>query len=324
MNNDVKEPIRDIAHLGHVELLTPKFEESLSFFKDVLGMKEVTRVGDSAYLRCWGDYELYSVVLTESPQPGVGHTAWRTMSPQALEKRVHEIEVTGNGIGWVDDNVGHGRAYRFEGPDGHVMELYYETEKYQPPEHLRPALKNQPQKFTGEGVAVKHLDHVNFLSSDPEADGDFVEEVLGLQLTEQIRLNDGTRPGVWYRANDKSYEVVYTKDATGSRGRFHHMAFSVPTNEGIWRAADLFVENNVFIEFAPSKHAINQTYFVYVYEPGGNRIEICAGGYQVLAPDFEPITWSEDERAKGQAWGNKTVSSFHTYGTPIVEPSLKE
>ena len=32
------EPIIDIAHLAHVELLTPKFEESIHFFKDVMGM----------------------------------------------------------------------------------------------------------------------------------------------------------------------------------------------------------------------------------------------------------------------------------------------
>ena len=34
------EPIMDVAHLGHLELLTPKPEESLSFFVDVLGMTE--------------------------------------------------------------------------------------------------------------------------------------------------------------------------------------------------------------------------------------------------------------------------------------------
>ena len=320
MGNLEKGAIRDIAHLGHTELLTPKPEESLLFFKDVLGMQEIARKGNSVYLRCWGDYEQYSLILTESPQPGVGHTAFRTMSSQALESRVNEIEAAGLGIGWIDGDIGHGKAYQYQGPDGHLMELYYDSFEYQPPEHLKPALKNQPQRFTGNGVAVKHLDHINFLSSVPEADGDFAESVLGMRLTEQIQLNNGRRPGVWYSPNNKSYELVYTLDDTGTRGRFHHIAFSVESNEGIWRAADLFVEHGVFIEFAPSKHAINQTYFVYVYEPGGNRIEICTGGYLVLRPDWKPITWSEEERAKGQAWGNKTVPSFHTYGTPIVEP----
>ena len=36
-----KELNYDVAHLGHVEILTPKPEESLRFFKDLLGMKEV-------------------------------------------------------------------------------------------------------------------------------------------------------------------------------------------------------------------------------------------------------------------------------------------
>ncbi|MGC1561149.1 MAG: hypothetical protein WA820_15040, partial [Bradyrhizobium sp.] len=36
----------------------------------------------------------------------------------------------------------------------------------------------------------------------------------------------------------------------------------------------------------------------------------------VLAPDWKPITWTEEERKKGQAWGLKTIESFHTHGTP--------
>ncbi len=37
------EPIMDVAHLGHVELLTPTPEESLRFFVDVMGMTESGR-----------------------------------------------------------------------------------------------------------------------------------------------------------------------------------------------------------------------------------------------------------------------------------------
>ena len=58
---------------------------------------------------------------------------------------------------------------------------------------------------------------------------------------------------------------------------------------------------------------------IYGLEPGGNRIEVTTGGYFVFDPEFEPVVWTEAERAKGQAWGVKTVESFHTYGTPPVE-----
>src|SRR5690606_18563242 len=49
----------DLAHLGGIELYTPKFEESLHFFRDICAMREVARVGDSSYLRCWDEYQLY-------------------------------------------------------------------------------------------------------------------------------------------------------------------------------------------------------------------------------------------------------------------------
>ena len=45
------EPIYDLAHLAHWEMLTPKPEESLKFFVDVMGMTETARKGDSVYLR---------------------------------------------------------------------------------------------------------------------------------------------------------------------------------------------------------------------------------------------------------------------------------
>jgi len=94
--------------------------------------------------------------------------------------------------------------------------------------------------------------------------------------------------------------------------------------EEILRAADIFLEAGVFIETGPHKHAVQQTFFLYVYEPGGNRVEVaCAGARLVLAPDWKPIRWSEAERKKGQAWGLQTIKSFHTHGTPPV-PGVAE
>ena len=43
-------------------------------------------------------------------------------------------------------------------------------------------------------------------------------------------------------------------------------------------------ENGVYIETGPHKHAIQQTFFLYVYEPGGNRVEVSCAGAASLAP----------------------------------------
>lgn len=316
--SDVPEPIFDVAHLGHVELLSPKPEESLWFFRDVLGMHEVARQGQSVYLRAWGEYELYSLKLTEAKQAGIAHTAFRAMSPQALERRVHALEVSGLGRGWIDGDIGHGKAYQFADPDGHLLEIYYNTEKYRAPEALRPALKNQPQRYTDHGVGVRRLDHVNFLAQNPVPNRAFMQQRLGARLTEQIVLDNGTEAGVWLTFTNKEYDVVYTIDNTGSSGRLHHIAYHLDNREDVLRAADIYLEKGVFIEFAPGKHAIAQGFFLYAREPGGNRIEVIAQGMLTFDPDREPVVWTQAERAKGQAWGTPTVASFHTYGTPVV------
>ena len=51
MAEEMKEPLFDVATLAHVEILTPKPDQTLWFFKDLLGMDESGRQGQSVYLR---------------------------------------------------------------------------------------------------------------------------------------------------------------------------------------------------------------------------------------------------------------------------------
>jgi catechol 2,3-dioxygenase len=314
------EPIFDLAHLGHMEMFTPKPDESLKFFVNVMGMTETARQGDSVYLRGWDDYEHHTLKLTASKTSGMGHMAFRARSAQALERRVAALKGSGYDIGWTDGDLGHGPAFVCNDPDGHRVELYYETEWYKAPPELRPALKNQAMRFPARGINVRRLDHLNCLAVDIKANRIFFQEYLGCRLTEQIVMNDGSEAGMWFTVCNKSYDFAYTRDHTGTRGRFHHVTYAVDSREEVLRAADIFLENGVFIETGPHKHAVQQTFFLYVYEPGGNRVEVAnAGARLILAPDWKPIVWSEEERKKGQAWGLKTVESFHTYGTPPVD-----
>jgi catechol 2,3 dioxygenase len=312
-----EEPIVDVAHLAHLELLTPTPEKSLAFFVDVMGMTESGRKGESVYLRGWDDYERYSLKLTGSKTSGLGHAAFRARSPQALERRVKALQAAEAGVGWVEDEFGHGPAYQFRDPDGHLLEIYYETEWYEAPPHLKPSLKNQAQRFPARGVNVRRIDHFNCLAADIAANREFFQKTLGFRLTEQIILDSGIEAGMWLTCTNKSYDFAYTLEGHGARGRFHHVTFALDSREEVLRAADIFLENAIYIETGPHKHAVQQTFFLYVWEPGGNRVEVAnAGARLVLAPDWKPIVWTEAERRKGQAWGLQTIESFHTHGTP--------
>jgi catechol 2,3-dioxygenase len=238
---------------------------------------------------------------------------------------VSALEATGHGVGWRDGEPGFGPTYVFTDPDGHELGVYYETEWFTPGAETRPSLKNQAEARPGHGVGVRRLDHVNFLGRDPRANRDFLTDVLGAHTTEQIVNDDGLIAGAWTTFTNKGYDVVYTRDNLGLEGRLHHIAFAADTRDDILRACDLALEQGVFIETGPHKHAIQQTFFLYVYEPGGNRIELCnAAARLVLAPDWKTVDWTQAERAKGQAWGLRTIESFHTHGTPTPEEIARE
>ena len=309
----------DVAHLGAIELFTPKFEESLWFFNELCAMRIVAQTETSAYLRCWDEYQLYTLKLTKSDTNGVGRTLFRAASPEALERRVRAISDAGLGLGWEEPEVGVGKHFAFTDPDGHLMGIYYDTEYYVPDDQDRPALKNQASRFPGKGVNTRRMDHINYLAADVTAAGEFWRDVMGARESERVKLDAGGYAAWWFRFHQKSYDVVYSDDWSKTPGRFHHFAFAPDTREDILKAADIMLENGVYIEYGPYKHAINQTFFLYVWEPGGNRIEFAnAGARLILDPAWPVVEWSEAERAKGQAWGMKTVATFHVHGTPFL------
>ena len=134
---------RDVAHIHHAELLTPTPQESLDSSPSCSGCRSSR---DPASRCSWrmGKTQAYGLELTESALPGLGHMALRAWSPEGLDRRVEAIEAAGLGDGWLDGDHGHGPAYQFRDPDEHRMEIFYEADRYQPPEQLRPRLKNVP------------------------------------------------------------------------------------------------------------------------------------------------------------------------------------
>ncbi|WP_454285882.1 VOC family protein [Rhizobium arsenicireducens] len=313
------EPCFDIAHLAHVEMYTDKFVESLDFFTRVYGLKLSGQDETSAYLRAWDDYEFCSLKLTKSHTTGVGHIAYRASSPQALERRVKAIEASGYKVhGWIAGDLSHGPAFRFEDPFGHIFEIYWDTVKFQATGTDVPALKNTASAFTG--AAPRRLDHLNLLSSDVSEFRRFMETCLGSRVTEMIQLDNGRIGGCWFTINNKTYDLACTEEHGGGVGRLHHVTYATDQREDILRAADIFLQNGVHIETGPHKHAVQGTFFLYVWEPAGNRVELANSGARlILQPDWEPVIWTETDRKKGQAWGLKTIDTFHTHGTPPVK-----
>jgi catechol 2,3 dioxygenase len=289
----------EIAKLGHVALVTPDLEGSLGFWRDVIGLEVVDREGDTAYLRSWGDFDHHSLSLTAGDEARVDHVAWRTKRPEHLE----EFATTVHGARWVEAGAerGQGRALRFESPDGHAFELYYEMEKA--PRSKR--LKSNASPAWAHGVSPRRIDHVNLVSSDPGRTCGWLDETLGFQMRELISMNDGSMLGGWMGVTNLLHDIAVMRDSRPAG--FHHLAFYLDNAQDVLRAADIVTEHAIPIDGGPGRHGISQAIFLYVKDPAsGHRLELFSGGYLVFDPDWEPVVWHEDELGLGLGmtwWG---------------------
>lgn len=310
---------RLIAHLAHVEILTPKIDESTAFFKDVIGLEESGREGDSVYLRGWGEWHYNSVQLTESDDAGLGHIGWRAWSPAHLEKAIANLEAAGAGEGWFEDSVGHGPAYRYRGPGGHMHEIFWEVTEYEPPPGMESSYPDRPQRYVPRGVAPRMIDHVTVMTADPMGDAHWYNENLGSTFTEYTTLDDADIPVFAMSTNnEKSHDLGLIMDRSGVEGRLHHVAFWVDTRDELHRGCDIILNQDIEIETGPGRHGMGEQEYLYFKEPGGNRVEINTGGYRLYVPDWETRKWTPSQGSQ-TFYRNIPMPASMLEGTPNAQ-----
>jgi catechol 2,3-dioxygenase len=159
--------------------------------------------------------------------------------------------------------------------------------------------------------------------SDVVKNTDFALHTLGFKLREQKIGDGGAVVGSWMSVSALVHELALMRDSTGARGRFHHVAYWYGAPQHLLDIADIFAERDVRMESGPAKHGTTQAYFLYCFEPGGNRVELFGDtGYLIFDPDWQTVVWdvaNEVDLEKSSIWfGGQLAKSFYRYGTPVV------
>ena len=106
------------------------------------------------------------------------------------------------------------------------------------------------------------------------------------------------------------------------RGRLHHVCFHYISAQHLFDVAELAKEAGIPIESGPARHGIGGAPFIYILEPGGNRIELMGDpGYMIFDPAWKTVVWKGSEVPDvGAVWtGSPLPDSFWSYGTPPAE-----
>jgi len=306
-----------LSQLAHVELLSPRPAETVAFLEHQLGLEISERAGQSVYLRGWGEFFHHSLKITESERSGLGHVGWRAESAEDLAALAQAVATTGQGLGWIGGDQGHGPAYRFLSPGGHINEVFWEVERWQAPPDLKSTLPDRPQKYTGRGAAVRWLHHVNLATSDVRACSEFFQQHLGFfhrayVVPDSIELQVAS----FLSVGALDHDLAFTMDRTGAHGCLNHIAFAVDTREDVMRAADILRDyGHESLQIVPGRHGIAGTFYLYAREPGGNRIEVYAPETLILAPDWKPVRWLASQSPL-MYWGAPASQSAYEEATP--------
>ena len=287
-----------ISQLSHVELTTPVPQESLDFFTNVLGLQVSHQEGQSAWLRAWGEFFHHSLKLTEGPAPGLVHAAWRVDGPDDLELAARRVLDHGVAGQFVDGDVGHGRAFQFKMPGGHTFELVWDVERYVAPEGQRSVYPDRPQKQVAHNATVRRIDHCTVFTPRLVADRGVFTDALAFRHMDTTVTPDGTQVFTTMTSGAHNHDLAMVAEPPGydgPGGRLNHLCYAYDTRDELLRALDLLAEHGFRLEHGPHKHGIGELFFCYVFEPGGNRIELQIPGYWNYMPDWEPVVWQIDQ-----------------------------
>lgn len=296
-----------LAKVGHVALETPDLEESLWFFRDVVGLRETGREDGVAYLRGERDVEHHTLRLIEADETRVDHVGWRTHEPGDVDALAEQLRADGVEVERVPprEDAGQGEAIRFTPPMAdHPFEVYHDVEKPRAPAERRSRLRNRNYALSGSTrIRPLHVDHVAVGTGRPDAYTRWFVDDLGFRNNEYLEREDGSVQASWLSVTSQSHDVAVVSSDRSTASGFHHVAYYVNHVQELLDAADVLREEGVAIDGGPGRHGITQAEFLYVKDPGsGHRLELYTGAYHVFDPTWEPIPWPVDELEDALLW----------------------
>ena len=178
-------------------------------------------------------------------------------------------------------------------------------------------------RFTGNGVAPRRFDHVNFLVDDVRSEQEWWSSVLGIRHNYYVTGANDLRLGSWLAKTNLSHEIAFMRNRNQDGNKLHHVAYFLDSADQLIRGATLLADAGYTIEWGPGQHGTSGAIFLYAFEPSGHRVEVWSGGMLLFAPDWQAIRWDPATGPLGiELWGSGMPDTYLTYGSPIAEAAL--
>lgn len=301
-------PVPDIVRAAYAELVVTDLAASRWFWVDMLGFAVSGEQDDALFLRGHDELTHHSLVLRSGASAAAGAIAYRVRAPADLDRAAVFFAEQGCAVERRPSGatLGVGEAVRVEDPLGFTVEFF----------HAINRAERLIQRYDlHRGARIARLDHFNIVVPDiPAAYAHY--ESLGFGCSETIE-DEHQMFAAWMYRKQTVHDVAFT---AGAGPRLHHIGFATHESHHVLTTCDIFgsTGNQHHIERGPGRHGVSNTFYVYLRDPDGHRIEVYTSDYFTGDPDHQAYRWSVDDDRRRDFWGNAVIPSWYAEATTML------
>ncbi len=249
-----------ISGLRSVDVTVADLRAATVFYTEVWGLTIADAARDRVFLRGTGS-DPHILALHQGDASTIRSMTFRVAPGGDVARLCAAMVANGatllQPMREAEDHGGGGIA-EVRDPQGRVIRLVQDDRLVTP----LPAAADRPER----------LAHVNFNSNDVDRDARFFTDALGFVLTDRSKMMG------FVRTNDDHHSIVI---ADAPVNTLNHIAFQLPTWEGVMRAAGRMVDHQFPIGWGPGRHGPGDNVFTYFVDPFGFVIEYTSEVLQV-------------------------------------------
>lgn len=295
-----------ITRASHLVYTVRDLSRSREFYTEVLGLVVSDEDKDTLYLRGVEERVHHSLVLKRTEGvPACIRAGLQTEDEEDLDKAKFFFNQRGMRAEFVE--VPHqSRTLHTTDVTGTPLELYSTMTR----------VKRLDQQFEAlRGAGALRFDHYQVTAPDIQEAASFYAD-LGFRIGDYAVVS-GQPIGIFLHIKDSLYDVVFVRRPGPA---LHHFAYVVNGITEIVRACDI-AGNLGFgdhVEFGPGRHSLGHSYYVYLLDPDGHRVELLPPPiYYGDAQDGPIIINVTDVPRVIESWGLPPRQSWLTNTSPF-------
>ena len=279
--------------LVYCEFGSPKLDEELAYYTDLMGAKLVHRAEDGAcYLSLGLDH--HNIVLRPAATAGLLVSGFQLSAGTRLDE-LNQLLSAANLKGVLKQNARPGVANLLEVTvAGHCFQFFPEMEMPAP-------------GFSTSGIAPSRLGHIALITPEADALVSFFADTLGFFVTD------------WFEGIATFLTCNYDHHTINIIGapitKLHHIAFELRGGAHQYLASDQLAKAQYPIVWGPSRHTAGHNYASYHFDPERVLIELYTDMdiYLADAGYFEPRPWHEQLPLRPQVWPPDEFNAWKTH-----------